>query len=116
MSDYFNNLIDSQRPKTVISIYSDYFKNKNGDFVYDPSLKTNLIQINKLLPDVVVDQSRICIYNKAKLSTFGITKLPILDKIVEFHVVTLQFPSGINGIVGNSFLDQLKLSTPEFLI
>ena len=114
MSDYFINLIDSQRPKTVISIYSDYFKNKNVDFVYDPSLKTNLIQINKLLPDVVVDQSRICIYNK--LSTFGITKLPILDKIVEFHVVTLQFPSGINRIVGNSFLDQLKLSTPEFLI
>ena len=116
MSEYFNNLIARQQSKTIISIYSDYFKNKVGDFVYDPSLKTNIIQLNKLLPNVVVDQSRICIYNKAKLSTFGITKLPILDKIIEFHVVSLEFPSGITGIVGNSFLNQLKLSIPEFLI
>ena len=81
MSDYFNNLIARQQSKTVVSIHSDYFKNKIGDFVYDPSLKTNLIQINRLLPDVVVDQSIICIYNKAKLSTFGITKLPIWIKL-----------------------------------
>ena len=75
MSDYFNNLIDSQRSKTVISIYSDYFKNKNGDFVYDPSLKTNLIQINKLLPDVVknlyLQQSQIINIRYYKIANFG---------------------------------------------
>ena len=54
-----SQIIIKHQTNIIISIYSDLLKNKIGDFLYDPTLNINLIQKDKVIPEVNINNLKI---------------------------------------------------------
>ena len=108
-----SQIIIKHQTNIIISIYSDLLKNEIGDFLYDSTLNINLIQRDKLIPEVSINHLKIYIMYNATLSTTASIKIPILCHSVNFNVIIPKIGTGIAGVIGKPFISKLNLPIPE---
>ena len=94
-------------------IYSDLLKNKIGKFSYDPTLYINLIQKDKIIPEIYINYLKIYIFHNVTLSTSGSIKIPFMCHSAEFNVIIPEIGTDIGGVIGRSFISELNLPILE---
>ena len=77
----------------------------------DPNI--NLIQKDKLIPEVNINHSKIYILHNATLLTIGSVKIPIFWHLSKFNVIIPEIGTGIAGVIGRSSISKLNLPIPE---
>ena len=108
-----SQIIIKHRTNIIISVYSDLLKNKIGDFLYGPTLNINLIQKDKIIPEVKINHLKIYILHNATLSTVGSAEIPILRNSIKFNIMKHEIGTGIAGVIGKSFISKLNLPIPD---
>ena len=108
-----SQIIIKHQTNIIISVYSDLLKNKIGEFLYDPTLSINLIQKDKIIPEVNINHLKIDILHNATLSTVGSVEIPILRNLIKFNIIKHEIGTGIAGVIGKSFISILNRPIPD---
>ena len=82
-----SHIIIKHHTRIIISVYSDLLQNEIGGFLYNLTLNINLIQKDKLIPEVNINHLKIYILHNATLSTIGSVKIPILCHLIKLNVI-----------------------------
>ena len=108
-----SHIVFKHDSNNIISVYSDLFKNRVGNFLYDPKLSINLIQKEELASFDNINHLKIYIIHNATLTTSGAVKIPILKQKIEFNIINPGIGTGISRVIGKTFPTLFKINIPD---
>lgn len=106
-NNYFILLEKNQHSYPYIGLISGYFKSHKGNFLLDHTLSINIIKESEVASFVNIDRNSLTISRQGTINTSGSTTIEFVDFSLKFDVINYQSDSGIIGVLGAQFLDQV---------